>query len=178
MNFEAKLLTDKDRLQEIYDLRVDVWENSEKKEFVNRQLFPNGWFDELDETAFHWAITNEQDRIIAAARLNLFDNFETFPYFEFIRHLNLPNEMPFGFYSRLVIHPDYQGLGLSILLDKSRMLYSESIKVRWLQGLATSERINNLIKKLDFKITGQAQVKYHDFTEPHTVNVLIKEYNF
>ena len=65
MKLEPILLKDKTRLQEIYDLRVDVWENSEKREFVNKQLFPNGWFDELDETAHHWIITNDDDKIMA-----------------------------------------------------------------------------------------------------------------
>jgi hypothetical protein len=43
------ILTDKSRLQEIYNLRVLSYEHSHKAEFVNRQIFPNGWKDDLDE---------------------------------------------------------------------------------------------------------------------------------
>lgn len=175
---EPFLLKDKTRLQEIYDLRVDVWENSEKNEFVNRKIFPNGWFDDLDETAYHWVITNNENKIIAAARLNIFDSLETFPYYKFISHLNIPQYTPFGFFSRLVIHKDYQGKGLSIRLDTSRMLFCEAKRVHWLQVLATSERVKNLFEKLNFKIFGQVQVNYHEFTEPHIVNVFIKEYQY
>lgn len=178
MTLEPILLTDKTRLQEIYDLRVDVWENSEKSKFVNRQLFPDGWFDDLDQTAFHWVITNDQDKIIAAARLNLFDDFNQYPYNDFLKNLTIPKTTPFGFYSRLVIHPEYQGLGLSIRLDTSRMLFCEAKKIRWLQVLATNDRIKNLFEKLNFKIIGQAEVNYHEFTEPHLVNVFIKEYHY
>ncbi len=105
MIWEPKLLTDKSRLREIFDLRVSVWENSEKSGFINRQLFPNGWYDELDEKAQHWIITNEQDQIIAAARLNIFDSLDTFQYDASMRNLNVPKTAPFGFFGRLVIHP-------------------------------------------------------------------------
>lgn len=178
MTLEPTLLTDTSRLQEIYDLRVDVWENSEKNNYVNRKLFPNGWFDDLDKTALHWVIINEQNKIIASARLNLFDTLDDYPYYEFIKHLYIPNKTPFGFYSRLVIHPEYQGLGLSIRLDTSRMLYCEAKKICWLQGLATDDRIKNLFEKLKFKIIGQAELNYHEFTQPHLVNVFIKEYQY
>jgi hypothetical protein len=62
---ELQLLIDKSRLQEIYDLRVDVWARSDKNEFVNRDLFPNGWYDILDDTAKHWVILNTSDKIVA-----------------------------------------------------------------------------------------------------------------
>lgn len=178
MKLEPVLLTETKRLQEIYDLRVEVWESSEKREFVNRLLFPNGWFDELDESAKHWVIINEENKIIASARLNIFYSFSNFPYQQFLQHLKLPNKTPFGFFSRLVIHPKYQGLGLSIRLDTCRMLFCETNNIHWLQVFATNERINNLIEKLNFKVIGEAMVNYHEFTEAHIVNVFIKEYNF
>jgi predicted GNAT family N-acyltransferase len=178
MNLQPKLLTDKSRLQEIYDLRVDVWENSEKSEFVNRQLFPNGWFDDLDDNAYHWVIENDENKIVAAARLNIFDHLTEFPYHQFLKDISLPQTNPFGFYSRLVIHPEYQGLGLSIRLITSRMHFCEEKKIFWLQGLATNDRIKNLFEKLNFQIVGQAEVNYHEFTTPHLVNVFIKEYHY
>lgn len=36
------ILTDKSRLQEIYDLRVFAYENSPKAHIVNRQVFAHG----------------------------------------------------------------------------------------------------------------------------------------
>ena len=52
------LLTDSSRLSQIYNFRVEVWGEHEKSLIVNRRLFPNGWKDELDESAFQLIITN------------------------------------------------------------------------------------------------------------------------
>lgn len=170
------LLTDKSRLQEIYDLRVDIWESSEKSRIVNRRLFPNGWHDELDENAFHWVMFNEQNKIIAAARLNVFNSIKEFPYYSDIKHLSLPNTKPFAFYSRLVIHPEYRGEGRSFQFADSRMRFCETRKVRWAQVYINNERIKKLFGGLGFQIIGQAEVNYHRFTPPHSVNVFLKEY--
>ena len=178
MTWEPKLLTDKSRLREIYDLRVSVWENSDKSGFINRQLFPNGWYDELDDEAHHWVITNEQGQIIAAARLNIFYSLDAFPYGTSIRNLNAPNTAPFGFFGRLVIHPQYQGLNLSAKLISARIKYCEMNKVHWLQALVTNDKIKNIMTRMDFKIIGQIEVNYHEFTPPHAVNVFVKEYSY
>lgn len=178
MTLEPKLLTDKSRLKEIYDLRVSVWENSEKSGFINRQLFPNGWYDELDEEAQHWIITDEEDKIIASARLNLFYSLDRFLYATLIRNLNVPSQAPVGLFGRLVIHPQYQGLSLSAKLISSRINYCEMNKVHWLQALVTSDRIKNILARLDFKIIGQIDVNYHEFTPSHAVNIFVKEYHY
>jgi len=43
------ILTDKSRLQEIYDLRVEAYEKSPKSKYVNKEIFPKGWVDHLDD---------------------------------------------------------------------------------------------------------------------------------
>lgn len=178
MPFEPKLLTDKSRLEEIYNLRVNVWENSENKQVVNRHLFPNGWYDDLDDKAYHWIVTNEQDEIIASARLNIFNQMEDFPFYDSIKDLNIPKEAPFGFYSRLVVHPKYRGLKLSLKLVASRMLFCESMKVRWLQAHISSDMMKKILNRYDFDVIGQMAVSYHESTEPHVVNVFIKDYHY
>ena len=177
MSLDPKLLTDKSRLKEIYDLRVNVWENSGNTQVVNRHLFPNGWYDDMDDKAYHWIITNEQDEIIASARLNIFDRLEEFPFYESIKNLDIPKEAPFGFYSRLVVHPKYRGLKLSLKLVVSRMLFCESMKVRWLQAHITSDMMKKILNRYDFDVIGQTTVNYHASTEPHEVNVFIKDYH-
>ena len=172
------LLTDKSRLQEIYDLRVDIWESSEKSRIVNRTLFPNGWFDKLDENAFHWVMINEQNKIIASARLNIFNSFEEFPYYSGIKHLPLLHAKPFAFYSRLIVHPDYRGQGKSFELAASRMHFCEARKIKWAQVYITNERIGKLFEGLGFENIGQAEVNYHKFTTPHWINVFLKEYHY
>jgi len=121
-NFKPQLLTDKSRLQEIYDLRVTAYEHSPKSVYVNRQTFPNGWSDDLDEldNTIHWIIEDDH-KIIASARLAILENIEDtnedFDKFE------LPTERPFAYWSRLVVHPDYRKLGAVEVLDNIRFQF-------------------------------------------------------
>jgi len=172
---EPQLLTDKLRLREIYELRVDVWEHSGISEFVTRDFFPNGWFDELDKTALHWIVTNGKNKIIAAARLNIFNSLHDFPYYSSMKHLSFPGAMPFAFLSRLVIHPDYRQNGLSRKLVSSRMSFCETKKINWFQVFINNKRIINLFEKLKYENIGEAKVSYNTFFEPHSVNVFIRQ---
>ena len=64
---EPQIFTDKSRFQEIYDLRILSYENSNKSVYINRHIFPNGWKDDLDDEAIHWVIELD-GRIVAATR--------------------------------------------------------------------------------------------------------------
>lgn len=171
--FHPTLLTEKSSLQEIYDLRVDVWEKSIKSEFVNRQLFPNGWTDDFDEKGKIFVIKDDE-KIIASARLNSVLDLCSFPFYNEIKHLNLPKSSPFGYYSRLVISPLFQGKGLSIKLDKIIIDTARELELKWLIGLA-SERTEYMIKKLGFYKYGIAQVRYNTQSNFHPINVIIKQ---
>jgi predicted GNAT family N-acyltransferase len=173
-----ELLTDTSRLPEIYDLRLNVWEQSGKSEFVNRQLYPNGWYDQLDESAFHWSVINDQNRIIASARLNLFSSFEEFPYYLSVKNLLLPDVMPFAFFSRLVVHSHYRQNGLSRQLFSSRASFCEGRGIKWSQAFINNELIINQFEKSGYKNIGQAQVAYHPYSDPHSVNVFVKEHKY
>lgn len=175
-NLKPILLTDSTRLQEIYNFRVDVWGQHEKSGIVNRRLFPNGWKDELDETAFHWIITEEENTLIAAARLNIFNSTEEFPYHCCTRHLSMPVEKPFALFSRLVVLPEYRGDGRSFQLAYNRMRFCEERGIQWMQTYINNPRVINLYSELGFVNIGQAEINYHKATEPHIVNVLMKEF--
>ena len=174
-SLDPQLLTDMTRLKEIFELRVDVWEQSENCEFVNRRFYPNGWFDELDKTAFHWIITNARNEIIAAARLNIFNSLEEFPYYPSMTHLPFLGAMPFAFLSRLIIHPGYRQKGLSRKLALARMLFCKDKNVNWFQVFINHKRIINLFEKMNYANIGQAKVSYDKFSKPHSVNVFIKQ---
>lgn len=173
MKLEPIILTDKTRLQEVYDLRVDAWENSPESQKVNRQLFPNGWFDVLDEIGLHWVIFNDQNKIIAAARLNIFDNLQEFPYLKFIKNINIPNTTPFAFYSRLVVAPSYQGNSISTNLDLSILDFCKMKNVTWIIGLS-SHRTELMVKKFGFKNFGITRINYGKLSDTHEVNIIIK----
>ena len=158
------LLTDKTRLQEIYDLRVTAYENSPKSIHVNRKLFPNGWFDTLDprDETLHWII-EEDSKIIASARLaicnNIKDTNEEFDRFE------LPKERPFAYWSRLVVHPNYRSKGAMIMLDNVRKNYLlNNPKIKFALSCATEERLKVMLR-LDFKYLGDFMYNWEGRSE-------------
>lgn len=169
------LLTDTSRLPEIYNLRLNVWEHSGKSEFVNRKLYPNGWYDDLDESAFHWIVVKGENKIIASARLNLFNSLEEFPYYQAVKNLSLPEIMPFAFFSRLVVHPQYRQNGLSRQLFTARTLFCAEREIRWSQVFINNPGIIRQFEKSGYQNIGQAGVSYHPSSDPHLVNVFIKE---
>lgn len=173
-SLQAQLLTDNSRLQEIYDLRVNVWE-SQKNDFVNRRLYPNGWQDELDQSAFHWIVKNDQDQIIASARLNIFNSLKKFPYYTSVKHLPFPGERPFAFYSRLVVHPQYRQNGLSRKLFNGRRFFCDEKVIRLSQVFINNTQVIGQFEKSGYKNIGQAEVNYHAASLPHWVNVFIKD---
>lgn len=177
MNLEPIILSDNRRIQEIGQLRVDVWNGSSRNEIVNRKMFPDGWIDELDEVALHWFITDFENKIIAAARLNIFDNSESCPYYPFIRHLNIPDHFPFAILGRLVVHPEYRGLGLSRSLISERISFCEENNIGWATAFVNDKHVINIMESFDFNKAGDAWVNYHESTKPHKVNVFVREFS-
>lgn len=162
-------------LQEIYDLRLAVWEHSGVNEFVNRKLFPHGWRDKLDETALHWVTFNQQNKIVASARLNVFHSIKDSPYFDSIRHLEFPGEIPFAFFSRLVVHPQYRQNGLSRKLYEARAGFCSERKIAWSQVFINNPYVISMFEAKGFKNIGHAEINYHKSSQPHAVNVFVKE---
>jgi GNAT superfamily N-acetyltransferase len=118
------LLTDLSRLPEIYALRVTAWEQSPGQHYVNRTLFPQGWHDALDihPGARHWAVKDEADHFVAAARLVLLNDLAECDQADIMRFA-LPPGRPFGYLSRLVIALPYRKQGLAQALDEARTHY-------------------------------------------------------
>lgn len=171
------ILTDLSRLQEIYDLRLKVWEQTGKCEFVNRKLFPNGWYDELDDTAFHWVTLNNHHEIVASARLNIFFSIDESPYYSSIRHLPFPKDKPFAFYSRLVVHPDYRSRNLSRHLYQARTAFCKKRGIKWTQVFINNPYVISIFEAEGYEKIGQAEVTYHSESPTHSVNVFVKEEN-
>jgi len=151
--YKPELLTDKSRLQEIYDLRVTAYENSPKSMYVNKQTFPNGWSDHLDEkeNTLHW-IVEENNKIIASARLailnNIKDTNEKFDKFE------IPIERPFAYWSRLVVHPDYRRTNSMMALDSVRKTYIfTNYEIKFALCCVTDDRSKALLR-LGFNYLG------------------------
>lgn len=150
-------------MPEIYDLRLNVWEHSDKNEFVNRTLYPNGWYDELDETAYHWVVFNGDNRIVASARLHLFYSLEDFPYYRSVKNFVLPLVAPFAFYSRLVVDPAYRQNGLSRQLYAGRTRFCEERGTRWSQVFINNPVIIKQFERSGYRNIGEAEVGVSSF---------------
>lgn len=170
----TSFLSDRYRLQEVFEMRLEAWEHTGNHEFVNRELFPHGWFDDLDATALHWITTNERQKIVAAARLNIFNTLEEFPYSAAVQHLTFPTVAPFAFFSRLVVSPAYRNNGLSRELYLRRAAYCKMRGVAWSQVFINNPVVIRLFESEGFSPVGRADISYHTATPPHPVNVFVK----
>ena len=108
---------DRKILDAIYNLRVDAWEGSECRSFINRRLYPDGLKDELDEDGVHWYI-EDKDSIIGCIRMNHLKSMADFPVKESFEKFAIP-EGEFIYLSRVAVHPGYRHKGLALLLAET-----------------------------------------------------------
>lgn len=120
-----KILKDKSRLTEIYHLRVEAYEGTKYSSFISKQKYPNGLSDELEEQSVHFVI-EDKSKIIASARLTKMNKIENLPYHKIFSNIQLPDERPFWFFSKLVVHSDYKGKQLRQKLDYARFNYLDN----------------------------------------------------
>jgi predicted GNAT family N-acyltransferase len=144
------LLTDKSRLQEVYDLRVTAWEDSENSAYINKYFFPNGWKDRFDDEALHWIIENNTS-IVASARIAFVSSIEEFE--EDLTAFDLYSSFPIAFFSRLVVHPNFRGFDLTKILDKERIDFLKKSTIQKTIAFADDKRIPQLLT-LGFKTVG------------------------
>ena len=157
-----ELLLDKARLQEIYNLRVEAYENSPKSKFVNREIFPKGWRDHLDESedTYHF-IVQEENLIVAAGRVAIIDHIEKITDLdEAFAKYKIPDDRPFAYFSRLVVHKDYRKKGIPDSLDNFRINFlKEKTNAKFAIGWATPDRHPSLLK-YGFENLGKFNYKF------------------
>lgn len=135
----------------IADLRGRVWSRQ-----IGEEAFEGGkWIDEYDESGLHWGVFNENNQLIAAARLNVGMMVGDFPDYDEIKDIpcNLP--APIGMMTRLVTDPAYQKLGISHILDEVRILKAEELGVRSIILQVPDYRCKS-IEKFGFECLGEA----------------------
>lgn len=159
------ILEDKSRLTDIYNLRITAYEHSYKSIYVNKEVFPEGWKDDLDERAIHWVVEYDNN-IIASARLAVLNDLSETG--EDIYDFHLPEGRPFAYYSRLVVHPNFQGYGLSKILDAVRVKYIEDEPIAFGLAFSFDDRSKSLLK-LGFKELGIVNYKWCGLPLPQTV---------
>ncbi|BDS13435.1 GNAT family N-acetyltransferase [Aureispira anguillae] len=167
------LLTNKSRFQEIYDFRVQAWENSPAKETVNKTLFPNGWSDSADNYSFIWYKANDLGQVIATARLTYFNKIEdAIDVGLNLENFELPPERPFGFFSRLAIDKSFRGKGLSKCFDEIRINKLKNDNIKFALVEVITQRVKGL-ESLGFKVIGTVNFKPNSKGQEEILNLMI-----
>ncbi|WP_420384657.1 GNAT family N-acetyltransferase [Roseivirga sp.] len=143
--YQVKELTDLNRLDEIFRLRVVAYEHSDQRQYINSETYPQGFYDDLDKKSRHFIIENE-GQIIACARLISLESLSQIPYYNLNSQALPIGWSPFWYYSRIAIHPDFMKMGLSLLID---------------------EYIINQLKGQEFYLVILAKVKTQYYRENH-----------
>ena len=162
--FLLQLLLDKSRLQEIYDLRVEAWENSDRAGSISKAEYPNGWSEEIDKDAFHFVIFDTNNKIIASARISLHQKLDELRYPETFKDFKLPSNRPFAFYSRLVVSPKYRSSFSFKKLDLSRITFLKENKIPFAIATCKDERLKSMIR-IGFEVLGKTNVPYAEIGE-------------
>src|SRR6187401_1137807 len=120
MEFTPKLLNgNKEKLEDIFKLRVEAWDKSQHRSFINWELYPNGLRDDLDANGMQWYI-EDNNKVVGCIRMNLVEDPADFQESEAFKNFKLPPG-PFIFFSRIAVHPDYQHKNLSVVLAEKVM---------------------------------------------------------
>lgn len=116
---------DPNLLAEITRFRLAVW-RAESTTLVGS--FPdNSWGDEKDLLSQHLVVFSLScpDKIIASARLTLYDSFESFPDRAWYSDFALPVVPPIAYLTRDVVDSQHRTIGLGQYLNLERLRLAE-----------------------------------------------------
>ncbi|MGK7892783.1 MAG: GNAT family N-acetyltransferase [Xenococcus sp. (in: cyanobacteria)] len=141
-------------LDAIAKLRVRVWSHQLRETAFSAEK----WCDEHDLHAFHWVVINEENELIASARLCIHNKIADLPDFEEIQGLVTELPSPIAMMSRLVVSPLHQRKGISQKLDLARLQKAKQINAQSIILQVPCYR-RKIVEKLGFKCLGKAQEK-------------------
>ncbi|MDF9799230.1 hypothetical protein OKW21_004493 [Catalinimonas alkaloidigena] len=180
MDYEIKILNDRQRLKEIFELRCLAWENNDEVKTINFNKYPEGYSDSLDDESIHFVCIDPKKKIIGAARLTILQSFENIIYPKIFSAYNeWPLERPFLLYSRQVVHPSFQGNGIGNKLDWTRIAFQYDNDIKFGTGTANQNRLESLVKKgwkTILKISNEMDSTY-DFSGKNYLLILLNKRN-
>lgn len=109
-------------LQEIGRLRVNAWQTIAG---LAPSTTGDTWLDDLEAESYHFYVVFD-GVLIAASRLSLITDIAEVTMHAVFREYFTP-EPPFWYLTRLVVHPEYQKLGLMHKLDAIRWTTARQI---------------------------------------------------
>jgi GNAT superfamily N-acetyltransferase len=168
----VEVTEDSKLLSEVYSLRIVAW-----RPHTDIHVGIVEWIDEIDGKARHWAILRNGTPI-AAVRLSLHEELRGVPSHDVYRGVfadALPT--PIASYNRMVVHPDFRGLGLSHRLDEISMETARNMGARVLIGATGSfkhneGRIRAMIAK-GFEVVGRGNAYTSKIIKPETTPTVL-----
>ena len=165
--------TKNDYLDDILSLRVLVWEHQiGMTTFLDRR-----WLDEHDFHAHHWIVLNEDNSLMASARLCVHCTVSGLPDYEEIGHLLQDSHCPVAMMSRLVVNPAYQRLGIAKELDIARIEKAKQLDCNFLAAQVPIYRMRS-IQALGFQCLGKAYEKTFQSLETPDFYLYVKDLRF
>lgn len=143
--------------------------------YITLNTHPQGWKDELDKTAYHFIVL-EKDKVIAAARFNVFRNLSQHEFrlaFEKICNTELFKNV--GYFSRSCVDPEYRGLGLSKKTVIWRESFASHLGIQHVFSVVAGFQIDNF-KKRNFEVLGQLDLSLIAWKAKPAVNFLMYKY--
>ncbi len=143
-------------LAAVYRLRVLAW--------CTQVALPEAmteWTDDFDAVARHWAFLH-QGQPVAAGRVSVHGALADIPDAECYEGVfATPPPAPIASLNRLIVHPDWRGLGLPRALDAVRVLAAEQMGARCVVGATGSvsenrKRIEQLADS-GFEVIGECR---------------------
>lgn len=137
-------------LKSIYLLRVECWQDNG---LITSHMYPDGWFDELDNSAIHYFITVD-NQVVSAARVNILNSINEIPISRVFKGYGYDDAKTIGYISRNVVHPKYRQMGFSKILDTLRLNYLKSNDVKFCFADANQRRMETL-RSYNFQSIGK-----------------------
>lgn len=157
---EPFILKDKSRLHEIYKLRYKAYKSHKLVNEFNPKLLQSveTCSDILDDSGIHFVISNiETEKIVAAYRLNILKSQNQLPYPGIFKPFQLPKQVPFLFYSRLVVNEKYRNEDLANKLQYKLCNFQLDNNIYF--GIGTALHLVGWLKKWGFETLGEVDPK-------------------
>lgn len=110
-------LSSLESIHEIEQLRLASW--SYYYPYL-KELNPCMHRDALDFISVHFISYDLQGRVVAANRITILEDVSQLPFSKLLNQSLYPEQVPFAYFSKLVVHPEYRKQGLKELMDQAR----------------------------------------------------------
>lgn len=129
-------------LKEVERLRQQVWSLQLDQTVVASRFA----LDQYDQKAWH-VVTYVDDKIVGSGRVILVDSANDVPdqcsFGTFVEQM----KFPVAVMNRLVVHPDYQGMGLAREITNERIAFSRQYGANQVWVEINETRVASMIKK-------------------------------